>query len=119
MLFKWGCVAVVVGLVSACGFGRATAPSPAWGDAQMPPRLEELEVPPPPPAKEGVCRLSDLRFAIGQPISSQLVEDVRQRSGAQSVRILDAGEPVTLKPNPQRLTLVLDSQDKVKMLRCR
>jgi hypothetical protein len=72
---------------------------------------------PPPPTQAG-CRADDAGFAIGQALTTPLLEEARQRAGAGSVRALRPDQAVTLEYNPARLNLDVDATGKVTRVRC-
>ncbi len=72
---------------------------------------------PPPPTQAG-CRADDAMFAVGQALTTPLLEDARQRAGAATARALRPDQAVTLEYNPARLNLDVDTAGKVTRVRC-
>ena len=104
--FRW--MAGLVGLLAlvACG-------APTLQQAQA---IDPLK---PPSLLDSVCNAEGARFALGQKISSRLVEDAQVRSNALYVRILQVGDPALPERNTQRLNLLLGSDGEVLAIRCR
>jgi hypothetical protein len=72
----------------------------------------------PAPASQAQCNADGTKFAIGQPASAQLATAARIRAGAESVRILQPNQVVTLEFNGGRLNLVVDARNRVTAVRC-
>jgi hypothetical protein len=72
----------------------------------------------PPPAPTGACNAAGARFAAGRPLTPQLEQEARVRSGAAMVRILRPGQVVTLEYNEQRLNIEIDASGRVIRIRC-
>ena len=72
----------------------------------------------PPPPTGGLCNAGPAQFAVGQAYTASLGEDARRRSGARVLRVLRAGEVVTMEFSAQRLTLQLDDAQRVQAARC-
>ena len=112
-----GCSTPSVRRGLAClGISLLVALLPACGAA---PRKSSKNAPAPPVVEAMLCDANLARFLLGQRVTSELVADARVRSGALYVRILDVGESVPIEGNPQRLNLLLDTEQRVKAVRCR
>lgn len=64
------------------------------------------------------CSSEPLADLVGKPGSLELLEQARQRAGAQRARMLTPDDMVTLEYDSQRLNIYLDEQDKVRMASC-
>ena len=73
---------------------------------------------PAPPVVASVCNDTPAQFAVGQPVSAPLVEEVRQRSGSASARVRRPNQAVTLEYNAERVNVVVDDVNKVTAVRC-
>jgi hypothetical protein len=73
---------------------------------------------PPAPATPATCQAEPARFAVGQLLSRELIEDARRRSGAARARALRPGQVVTMEFDGTRLNLVVDGNERVTAVRC-
>ncbi|MDI3382454.1 hypothetical protein ACFPPF_16915 [Xenophilus aerolatus] len=75
--------------------------------------------PPPPVLKPPpeVCRSSAARFALSYRASAPLLEEMRLRSGARSVRSALATDPA-MAVDPQRLIVDIEPSGRIVGLRC-
>lgn len=86
--------------------GCATAlPPPAGGPAPAPPTVTG-------------CQAEPAQAAVGQVATASVVEQARQRAGAQSARVLRPGQVVTMEFDATRLNLDVDAQGRVLRVRC-
>lgn len=72
----------------------------------------------PAPEPQAQCNAEGARFAIGQPDSAQLEAAARVRASAESVRVLQPNQAVTMEFNGGRLNLVVDARNRVTAARC-
>jgi hypothetical protein len=99
--------AVVLSLaISAC----AQAPTPET--AAVPPR------PATDPASPSHCDAGKASAAIGQLPLAEVVEAARQAAGAEVVRTLRQGQPITKEFRVGRLNLVLDAEGRIASANC-
>jgi hypothetical protein len=88
--------------------------------AQVP--SSEAAVGPPQPVADPTsashCDASKTSDAIGQLPRAEVVEAARKAAGAQVVRTLRQGQPVTKEFQVGRLNLLLDARGKVASARC-
>ena len=66
----------------------------------------------------GTCSAAGAQFAVGRSADATLVEQARQRSGAQMARVLRPGQAITLEFNAQRLNLDINAASLVTRARC-
>lgn len=64
------------------------------------------------------CSTEPLTDLIGKPGSQELLDQARQRSGAQRARMLNPDDMMTLDYDSQRLNIDLDEQGRVHRLSC-
>jgi hypothetical protein len=75
--------------------------------------------PPPPPGPiAGSCDASAVQWAVGQPASASVLEQVTLASGARSARVLHPGEMVTMEFSADRLTINVDAGNRIIDLNC-
>jgi hypothetical protein len=77
--------------------------------------------PPPspvPPSVGVVCNASRVQFAVGRPLTSNLENEARLRSGAGMVRVIWPGQVVTMEYNERRLNIEVDAAGRVIRVRC-
>jgi len=65
-----------------------------------------------------VCNAQPAQFVVGQNSTASVVESARQRSGAQTARILRPGQIITKEYDTQRLNLEVDSTGRVLAAKC-
>jgi peptidase inhibitor I78 family protein len=66
----------------------------------------------------GTCDAVAARFAVGLPLTAQLENDARARSGAKVVRVVRPGQMITLEFNAERLNIEVDGSGRVIRVRC-
>lgn len=83
------------------------------------PRPLGPDVPPPPQFVELVhrCTANDSRFALGQQVTPEVLEEARNRTGAKSAVAVKAGE-IPSPADPLRLVLEVDATGKMVGARC-
>ncbi len=64
------------------------------------------------------CQAEPAQAVIGQSATASVVEQARQRAGAQSARVLRPGQVVTLEFDASRLNLDVDASGGVVRVRC-
>ena len=64
------------------------------------------------------CSTEPLADLIGKPGSPELLDQARQRSGAQRARMLHPDDMMTMDYDSQRLNLDLEEQGRVYRLSC-
>ncbi len=73
---------------------------------------------PAPAPSNGSCKAAGAQFAIGQLATANLVEQARQRAGAEMARMLRPGQVVTMEYNGSRLNVKVDAGNKVTEVTC-
>lgn len=68
------------------------------------------------PARE--CRNEPLKRFVGRPGDAGAIEGARRASGARTVRILRAGESMTMDFRADRLTIVVDEHRIIARASC-
>lgn len=66
----------------------------------------------------GMCNAQPAQFAVGQNSTASVVESARQRSGAQTARILRPGQIITKEYDTQRLNLEVDGNGRIMAAKC-
>ncbi len=70
------------------------------------------------PASSSHCDASKAASAIGRLPLAEVVEAARQAAGAEMVRTLRQGQPITKEFRVGRLNLVLDAQGRIASVNC-
>lgn len=101
------CALFALALLAGCASDKpaGSASSPASGAAAQAT----------PPER---CSSEPLADLIGKPGNLELLEQARQRAGAQRARLLTPDDVVTLEYDSQRLNIYVDDQDRVRMASC-
>ena len=83
------------------------------------PRPLGPDVPPPPQFMELVhkCTAADSRFALGQKVTPELLQEARDRTGARTAVAVKSGE-IPSPADPLRLILEVDGDGKMVGARC-
>lgn len=89
--------------------GCASGPAPE--DAPRPPGMSE-------PGGREQCDTSAVQDYIGQNYSDALRQMITSQSDADSVRVLEPGQPFTLDYRQERLNIYLDEDGRISDLRC-
>lgn len=66
----------------------------------------------------GSCNAGAASFLVGQLANVQATEQAEQATGAEDVRILYPGQPVTQEFIPTRVTLDTNNQNEITSVRC-
>ncbi|MGH8061617.1 MAG: I78 family peptidase inhibitor [Pseudoxanthomonas sp.] len=85
------------------------------------PSFEAAVVPPQPvtdPASPSHCDAGKASNAIGQLPLAEVVEAARNAAGAEVVRTLRQGQPITKEFRVGRLNLVLDAEGRIGSANC-
>ena len=72
----------------------------------------------PAPEPTGACRNDALSQFVGQPASEELGGRMLRTSGARVIRWVPVGGVVTMDFNPARITVQLDSSNRVERASC-
>jgi hypothetical protein len=88
--------------------------------AQVPTSGAELAAPQPvtDPTSPSHCDAGKAAGAIGQLPLAEVVEAVRKATGAEVVRTLRLGQPITKEFRVGRLNLVLDAEGRIASANC-
>lgn len=78
------------------------------------------QAPLPPKASEGtgMCSNTGLEAFVGQARSEELGARLLAQSGARAIRWVEDGTMVTMEFSPERLTVMLDAQNRILSARC-
>lgn len=118
--------ATVLSTLCACSAGNAptddgaeqeqaiTAAQQAAESAATPPANGEADVPPPAPT----CDASQVQGLVGQKVDAAASEQARVDAGADSVRLLEPGQMVTMEFDGKRLNIEVDASGVVIAVRC-
>ncbi|PIF19188.1 MULTISPECIES: I78 family peptidase inhibitor [unclassified Acidovorax] len=105
--FAVACCLVLGAAVAGCaGYGQTpalSAGSAAAGSGSSPASL---------------CNAQPAQFVVGQNSTASVVESARQRSGAQTARILRPGQIITKEYDTQRLNLEVDGTGRILAAKC-
>ncbi|MDM0046038.1 I78 family peptidase inhibitor [Variovorax dokdonensis] len=103
-------MAALVGMTMLAGCA-APPPSERPLGPQLPPPPEMVKV-------ERRCDATQARFALGQAIDNQMLEQARDRTGADQAVTVRSGQAMPTPPDPLRLILEVDPQGKMVGARC-
>ncbi len=67
---------------------------------------------------DAACKAGRAQFSLGETLSAELQEAARVHAGAHSVRVVRAGQPMTMDFDGERLNLHVDDDDTVTDARC-
>ncbi|GAB3379490.1 I78 family peptidase inhibitor [Azotobacter armeniacus] len=73
---------------------------------------------PVPTASVQGCDASVVQGLIGQTASPALLEEARQRAGAQTARVIGPHDSVTLDYNSKRLNMDIDERLVIRQIHC-
>ena len=88
--------------LAACDTGAMT---PGFGD-------------PGDPGDGSACSVDPAAFVMDEMYSDTLGQEALDASGANTLRVVRPGEAMTMDFRPERLTLMLDDDDRVEDIRC-
>jgi len=114
MIRKLLSLALVAGL-AGCAAGPQRTGDAARQPAASPGQPAQTAAPSGAPA---MCDAQPIQNMVGQPFSDSVSEAARQGSGSRSVRVLRAGEVMTMEYNASRLNIILDKSNAIEALRC-
>lgn len=86
-------------LLAGCSFADKSEPRPAAASAQG-------------------CDADAVQGLIGQTASPDLLEQARQRAGAQTARVIGPHDNITLDYNSRRLNLEVDERLTIGQIHC-
>lgn len=70
----------------------------------------------PGPVRE--CRAGPAQRLIGAPFNKRTGNDIRNLTGARTMRPLGPGQAATMDFRPDRVTIDLDGQRRIRAIRC-
>ncbi|MET0311793.1 MAG: I78 family peptidase inhibitor [Burkholderiaceae bacterium] len=105
-------LAVALALAGCAGQPFAQAPAPGTVASSPAP------APAPAPVPAGECNAAPGQYAVGQMAATALEEELRVRTGSQTVRVLRPGQMVTMEFNGRRLNLDVDATGRILRVRC-
>ncbi|RUS68232.1 hypothetical protein CUZ56_00719 [Saezia sanguinis] len=73
---------------------------------------------PSPQGPQASCEAEHIQFAIGKVASTDLLEQLRQKTGARYVRILQPNQAVTLEFNAERVNVLVNDDFVVEQVTC-
>lgn len=90
---------------------------------QKPPVVSEPEIIPPPPMKESPlrhasCDSENVHFVMGKMASTDLLEELRQKTGALVVRVLQPNQPISREFDPTRVNVHLNANYVIQEVTC-
>ncbi len=100
------CLAVGAAVTGCAGYGQT--PTPSAGSAPGGSG----------PLPASVCNAQPAQFVVGQNSTASVVESARQRSGAQTARILRPWQIITKEYDTQRLNLEVDGTGRILAAKC-
>lgn len=80
-------------------------------------RQPPIESPPLPPAN-AACDAAAASAVVGRLARVEVTEEAQRLSGAETVRVIGPGQPVTQDYRPDRLNLETDAQNVITNVRC-
>lgn len=98
------CLALGTAVTGCAGYGQTPAPPASTAPTGA--------------APGGMCNAQPAQFAVGQNSTASIVESARQRSGAQTARILRPGQIITKEYDTQRLNLEVDGNGRILAAKC-
>jgi hypothetical protein len=106
-------LAKVATLCAAATLAACAAPPPSERPLgpQLPPPPEMVKV-------ERRCDATQARFALGQAMNTTLMDQARDRTGADEAIRVQAGGNMPAPANPMRLIVEVDPQGKMVGARC-
>lgn len=76
------------------------------------------EIPPPLPPASAFCDAEAASGVIGELARVDVVDRAKTLSGAETVRVIGPGQPVTQDYRQDRLNIETDAQNRIVNLRC-
>ena len=73
---------------------------------------------PQPPAMAMQCTAEAGVWAVGKPVSDELVSKIQSDTHSRAVRVLRPGQPATMDFRGDRVNVMLDGQDRVERVTC-
>jgi hypothetical protein len=73
---------------------------------------------PPPPTFGAACKADAAQSAVGKTYNAPLGEQIRNLSGAKTLRVLRPGQMATLEFSEERVQVNLDERGKVVRVSC-
>jgi hypothetical protein len=71
-----------------------------------------------PPAGAYQCVAASAAWAVGKPVSDELVAKVQSDTHSRAVRVIRPGQAVTMDFRGDRVNVMLDGQDRVERVTC-
>lgn len=108
---------VAATLLTACSEGEK-----GQAQVQAAPPIQVVKGPPEPaasaPMPKGSCWALGLKNVVGQLYTGSIAEQARQSSSAQTLQVLESGEPSAGAPDGDRLTLEINDRNTIVDARC-
>jgi hypothetical protein len=106
-------------MMAQAGIGAASLLLAACSTAQAPAPAPPADSPPVHGTTPGhTCDHANIQQFVGQTRSDELEQRMLQVSGAATVRWVPQGTAVTMEFRSDRLTVFLDSNDRVERISC-
>ncbi|MBC9251821.1 hypothetical protein A9179_16240 [Pseudomonas alcaligenes] len=67
---------------------------------------------------DGRCDAAPVQQLVGDKASAEVVENARQKAGAEYLRVTRPNQPVTMDYNPQRLNIDLNDAGVILRVNC-
>ena len=74
--------------------------------------------PAPPIAGDFHCVAESGAWAVGKPVSDDLVSKIQSDTHSRTVRVLRPGQPATMDYRNDRVNVMLDDHDRVERVTC-
>lgn len=64
------------------------------------------------------CQINDATLGQGKVLDEAATNMIKEQTGANVVRVLKPGQPVTMDYRPQRVNITVDDEQKVVLITC-
>ncbi|MCB8837773.1 I78 family peptidase inhibitor [Aurantimonas sp. VKM B-3413] len=109
-------LAAMAGLMLSAGCSTSERTAPAGPASQLPPPAGTPQAT--GPAAAGTCNAGAAQFLVGRLANVEATDAAKEATGAENVRVLFPGQPVTQEFEPGRLNLDTDNQNRITAVRC-
>ena len=111
-------LAAMAGLMLSAGCSTSERTAPAGPASQLPPPAGAMQPAGPAAGGAGTCNAGAAQFLVGRLANVEATDAAKEATGAEKVRILFPGQPVTQEFEPGRLNLDTDNQNRITTVRC-
>lgn len=104
--------------LAAAALAGCQATSDTQEPVQQPQQVQQPDQVQPPPSAQTSCEPQLIEFAIGQEATTELIEQVRLKTGATVIRLLLPNQPTTREFNPTRANVQVNYDYVVQEITC-